>query len=468
VGAFAAYSVKSFIESQKVMAQTEAVLESTGGAANVTKDQVLKLADGLRDLTGVDNDAVQASENLLLTFTAVRNEAGKGNDVFNQTEKAIVDMATAMNNGAIPSMEQLSNTTIQVGKALNDPISGMTALRRVGVRFTEDQVAVITKLQESGDLMGAQKLILRELALEFGGAGKAAGQTMAGQMAILGSKFQDVAEDIGKALMPALQGLVEILEALVPLLGAVFKGIELAFSPETYSDIPVIGEAFHILGVGIQAVKDAVDTSDASVRQNIATMNTETEALSQTEKECREVAKSLGYMSGEAGGATLSITRFANMTEKELKEWSKGVKESFDKFTLGLEEGATQSNITRHEFVHASNVMEREARALAKAMRDISEEKWVNDKYIQFLSEQGPEWLIGFSKLTKEQQVVAQDAWETTTRKTDQAKDSLDRIAGALKTLYGTTKHNVIIQYDYVGFDPTKPGMSSTNTNKRP
>jgi len=319
VVAFGAFAVKSFLEAQKVMAQTEAVLESTGGAANVTKDQVLTLAEGLRDLTGVDDDAVQASENLLLTFTAIRNEAGKGNDIFNQTEKAVVDMATAMNHGAIPSLEQLSSTTIQVGKALNDPISGMTALRRVGVRFTEDQVKLITRLQQSGDLMGAQKLILEELTLEFGGAGKAAGQTMAGQMAILGSKFQDVAEDVGEALMPTLQGLLEILEALVPVLKAVFDGITLAFSADTYTDIPVVGEAFHILGVGIQAVKDAVDTSDASVRANIDTMNEQAGAISQTEKECRKYADALKEGEGAAVSAGTEWTRLSK-TGKEIAD----------------------------------------------------------------------------------------------------------------------------------------------------
>ena len=226
VAAFAAISVKAFIESEKVMAQTEAVLKSTGGAANVTKEEVLALADRLRDLSGADNDAIQASENLLLTFRSIRNEAGKGNDIFNQTERAILDMATAMNGGAIPTMEDLHNTTIQVGKALNDPIQGMTALRRVGVSFTESQVKLITSLQESGDLMGAQKIVLGELNKEFGGAAKAAGDTFAGQLAILQSKLQDVAESVGESLMPALEGLIGVVTALLPLLEALAKLME--------------------------------------------------------------------------------------------------------------------------------------------------------------------------------------------------------------------------------------------------
>lgn len=99
---------------------------------------------------------------MLLTFTNI------GKDVFPNATAMTLDMATAMNGGLAPSAEQLSNQAIQLGKALNDPIMGMGALRKVGVAFTEAQKEQITTLQQSGDIMGAQKIILAELATEFG------------------------------------------------------------------------------------------------------------------------------------------------------------------------------------------------------------------------------------------------------------------------------------------------------------
>jgi hypothetical protein len=194
---FGADSLKAFSEAQQVAAQTDAVIKSTGGSANVTADQVSGLATEIRNLSGIDDEAVQASENLLLTFRDIHNAAGEGNDIFDQTTRAIADMATAMNQGAIPSQEQLAQTTIQVGKAMNDPIKGMTALRRVGVAFTDSQVATITSLQKSGDLMGAQKIILGELTAEFGGAAEAAGNTFAGSMAKAKGKVDDLEESVG-------------------------------------------------------------------------------------------------------------------------------------------------------------------------------------------------------------------------------------------------------------------------------
>src|SRR5262245_9044625 len=74
-------------ESQKVMAQTNAVLRSTGNAANVTAKHVDKLATSISRYSGIDDEAVASAENLLLTFTLIRNHAGKGNDIFDQTVK---------------------------------------------------------------------------------------------------------------------------------------------------------------------------------------------------------------------------------------------------------------------------------------------------------------------------------------------------------------------------------------------
>lgn len=210
-------SVSAFADAQAIQAQTTAVLKSTGEAAGVSAGDVAELAKQTSELSGIDDDAVQASENLLLTFKDVRDEAGAGNDIFSQTTQAIADMATAMNQGAIPSQELLKQTTIQVGKAMNDPIRGMTALRRVGVTFNDTQVETIKRLQESGDLMSAQKIVLGELQTEFGGAAKAAGDTFAGQLAKLHTQFKNVEESIGSVLVPLLQGLLKLLQPLLDL-----------------------------------------------------------------------------------------------------------------------------------------------------------------------------------------------------------------------------------------------------------
>jgi phage-related protein len=130
---------------------------------------------------------------MLLTFKNIRNEAGAGNDIFNQSVSVLNDMSSAMG-------KDMKSSAIQLGKALNDPIQGMTALRRVGVSFSEDQVNLITRLQKSGDVLGAQKVILKELNTEFGGA--AAASTDFGAKAL--NAWHNLQEELGGLVLPVI------------------------------------------------------------------------------------------------------------------------------------------------------------------------------------------------------------------------------------------------------------------------
>lgn len=178
-------------ESAKVSAQTEAVIKSTGGAAKLTAEQFGDLATSISNKTGVDDEAIQSAENLLATFTNVRNEAGKGNDVFSQATEIMVDMGAAM--GTEPKA-----AAIQLGKALNDPIKGISALSRVGVTFTAEQKKTIESMVAMGDTAGAQKVILAELRKEFGGSA-AAQATAADRLKVTLGNLQ---EELGQKLIP--------------------------------------------------------------------------------------------------------------------------------------------------------------------------------------------------------------------------------------------------------------------------
>ena len=194
-------AVNAYAEAEQVGAQTNAVLKSTGQIANVTADDVDDLATAISRKTGIDDEAVASAENMLLTFTNIRNEVGKGNDIFDQATEAVTDVATAMNGGAIPSAEDLTTASIQLGKALNDPIKGVAALGRVGIQFTEQQKEQIKTLVESGQTLEAQKIILAELEKQFGGSAAAAGDTFAGMLAKVKVSAGNLQEAIGQQLV---------------------------------------------------------------------------------------------------------------------------------------------------------------------------------------------------------------------------------------------------------------------------
>jgi hypothetical protein len=211
--------IAEYTEAAKVAAQTNAVIKSTGQIANVTAKDVDRLATSLMKKTGVDDEAIATGENMILTFKNIRNEAGAGNDIFNQTTKAVLDMDTAMTQGNVTA-ESMAKTSIRVGKALNDPIKGITALSRVGVTFTEGQKEQIKAMVESGDVMGAQKLILKELTSEFGGSAEAIGKTMPKQLNILKESFNNFAGDLVAKAIPSVQRFVDFLNTrLIPAEG---------------------------------------------------------------------------------------------------------------------------------------------------------------------------------------------------------------------------------------------------------
>jgi hypothetical protein len=198
-------------EAAVVGKQTAAVLKSTGGVAKVTAKQVGDLAESISNATGVDDEMIQTGQNWLLTFKNVRNEAGKGNAVFDRASKAAVDMAAAMHQGEV-SASGLHTANTQLGKALNDPIKGMTALAKAGVTFDAQQQKQIKTLVKHGDLLGAQKIILAEVESQTKGFAAASADTWTR----LGTIWNNAKETIGKALLPVLDKVGKWLAVKIP------------------------------------------------------------------------------------------------------------------------------------------------------------------------------------------------------------------------------------------------------------
>lgn len=200
--AFGVSSVKSFQESENAVAQLNAVLKSTKGVAGVTSKAALSLASSLQKVTKFSDEEVLSAENMLLTFTKI------GKDIFPQATKTVLDMSTALG-------QDTKASAIQLGKALQDPILGITALRRVGVNFSADQKEVVKNLVATGQSAKAQQLIMKELNTEFGGSAEAAGKTFSGRLAILKNQFDEVKESIGQVLVNGLSPLMKKLADFV-------------------------------------------------------------------------------------------------------------------------------------------------------------------------------------------------------------------------------------------------------------
>lgn len=241
LGALGVMAVKGAVEAEMVAAQTSAALESTGGAANVTAGQIASLATEIQNYSGMSDEAIQSGENLLLTFTNIRNEVGADNDIFDQTTRIMADMSVALG-------QDMSSSAMQLGKALNDPIKGITALQRVGVAFTDQTRDRITALVEEGNTMEAQKIILGELAKEFGGSAEAMGKTAQGQFNILKETVGNALEEVGgsildvaQTVLPILSGaFTEIMKAVAPAIETLFQALAPVISQLVEALAPVL------------------------------------------------------------------------------------------------------------------------------------------------------------------------------------------------------------------------------------
>jgi hypothetical protein len=250
--------VRELERLESATAQTNAVLQSTQGVSGQTAESIRNLAEKYEGLNAtIDDKVIQSGENLLLTFTSIRKDA------FEPALQAALDMNQAMGGGE----EGLQGTIIQVGKALQDPIRGLTALRRVGVNFTEAQKKQIKALVEANDLYGAQQIILQELGTEFGGSFAAAGDTAAGKFAKVRDAVEDAQAALATAFLPVLEKVADKLgtflsdpatvQRIEDFGGQLAAGFDKALDVIGQIDFGAIGASLEIAGTGAKAVFDA-------------------------------------------------------------------------------------------------------------------------------------------------------------------------------------------------------------------
>ena len=188
--AFGAASIAAFDKQQKAIAQVEAGIKSTGGAAGFTSKQLQRMASELQGKTLFGDEVIlKDATSQLLTFTNIAGEQ------FSRTQVAALNLATRLDG-------DLKSSSIQLGKALNDPIANLSALSRSGIQFSEEQKKVIKELASTNRLAEAQTLILDELDKQYGGAAEAAAQAGAGGLKQLQNQFGDLMEEIGGMLIP--------------------------------------------------------------------------------------------------------------------------------------------------------------------------------------------------------------------------------------------------------------------------
>lgn len=206
----------------KAEAKIQSALNATGNAAGITAKQLGEVATRLQSKTLYGDDEILTGVTAkLLSFKNITGQT------LIDTQKLVLDFATMMGQDA-------SQAAVTLGKSLNDPVRGLTQLRRVGIQFTAAQQEQIKAMSEAGDVADAQRIMIAALNATYGGQAEAAAKTGAGAIQQMKIAWGELAESVGKVLMPAftsfassLKSVFEYLQNLDPIVIKIASSIGL-------------------------------------------------------------------------------------------------------------------------------------------------------------------------------------------------------------------------------------------------
>ena len=190
--------VDAYKTNDAAMTKLNAISRATGEASGYTADQLAYMSTAMHRQSAVSQAALQDAMAVAGTFTKI------GYEIFPTVIERTLDLSRAYGG-------DLRSTMIQVGKAVNDPIAGVSALSRVGVTFTDVQKAQIKNFVEQNKLMEAQSVILNELKVQVGGASVAYGESDAGSLDRYTESLENFNAAWGKWIVQKTQGPREFL-----------------------------------------------------------------------------------------------------------------------------------------------------------------------------------------------------------------------------------------------------------------
>ena len=176
--------IKAGAEMERVNARLANTVASVGHESGITTKAMELWSREISAATGSSRLLIKEGQAILATFTQV------GPGVFKDATEVLVDMSEQGFGG-------MKENAIRLGKALNDPILGVTALREVGTSFTPAAVAFVKALVQENKVLEAQSFILKQVKKELGGAARAMKNTLLGRVNSLRTAWEDLSMTVG-------------------------------------------------------------------------------------------------------------------------------------------------------------------------------------------------------------------------------------------------------------------------------
>jgi hypothetical protein len=217
-------SKEEFEALEKAVTRVDTVLKSTKFGAGFSSQDIQNQAEELGK--GIVNKRAEIldAQGMLLSFRDVKGVK------FEDTMKSVADFATFYK-------ESMTDAALQVGKAVNDPLRGMTRLQRMGVEFSEQQKEQIKNYIQQGKLAEAQEVILKELRSEFGGQAQAFATTDAGKVQMASKQWEELQFEIGEVISKVEVSLIPSFLKFIEVIKDVFNSAPVQFFLEHLKDL---------------------------------------------------------------------------------------------------------------------------------------------------------------------------------------------------------------------------------------
>lgn len=242
-------AVKAYAESEAASRKLTQALQNQGFEAKKTSEQYKKFAEEVQAKTGIDDDAIIASQALIQGFIGQQK-------VSKELTQSIADLSTQ--TGSLDAAAEI------LGRGIQGNVRGLKAY---GITIDEG----LTKQERMAQ-------ILEKVTQKFGGQAEAANQGL-GSIKGLQTAFGNLQEEIGKRFAPAItaaiQGVTKFINyiqgnsALIDFaseflkIGVVITGLILSFATaaiaivKVANAVKIASAAMEILGISTRSLVGA-------------------------------------------------------------------------------------------------------------------------------------------------------------------------------------------------------------------
>jgi hypothetical protein len=259
---------------ERASLKTQAILRATGNASGQTANSIRELSKQIAANTLATTAGVETAAQKLLTFKSISE------DTFRRTLELSQDLAEV-------GFGSIETAVVQLGKALEDPAKGLTALTRVGVSFSAQQKETIQSLYDMGDALGAQTLLLDAVEQQVGGTGRAAAGGLSGAYDTLSQNVEEFLLNVGNV------GPIDSATAAVRGLGDAIGKLNKQLFPDKQTEIERISERLARMNAGAATMAPGgMGINSAAVRERADELKSRLADLLELQKLDRQLAES--------------------------------------------------------------------------------------------------------------------------------------------------------------------------------